>query len=146
VSKLVRVMGLVVLGLMVSTGALATTTSSATKRRSSGTAHASAGGKAHAKSTKTTAKTTTTAKKKTVSKTKVSGKHGAKPRLAVRRTRYREHFSASSFADNLTLGDAVAEAVRNAEAAGRQAFRGQLGATMLGGRSLADYLPTFMAD
>ena len=25
--------------------------------------------------------------------------------LAVRRTRYREHFSASSFADNLTLGD-----------------------------------------
>ena len=30
---------------------------------------------------------------------------GAKPRLAVRRTRYREHFSASSFADNLTLGD-----------------------------------------
>jgi len=105
VSKLVRVMGLVVLGLTVSTGALATTTSSATKRRSSGTAHASAGGKAHAKSTKTTAKTTTTAKKKTVSKTKVSGKHGAKPRLAVRRTRYREHFSASSFADNLTLGD-----------------------------------------
>src|SRR6185369_8574246 len=98
-------MGLVVLGLMVSTGALATTTSSATKRRSSGTAHASAGGKAHAKSTKTTAKTTTTAKKKTVSKTKVSGRHGAKPRLAVRRTRYREHFSASSFADNLTLGD-----------------------------------------
>src|ERR1700730_9206559 len=30
---------------------------------------------------------------------------GAKPRLAVRRTRYHEHFSASSFADNLTLGD-----------------------------------------
>ena len=48
--------------------------------------------------------------------------------------------------DNLTLGDAVAEAVRNADAAGRQAFRGQLGATMFGGRSLADYLPTFMAD
>ena len=32
---------------------------------------------------------------------------GAKARLAVRRTRYVEHFSASSFADNLTLGDVV---------------------------------------
>ncbi len=31
--------------------------------------------------------------------------HGARPKLAVRRTRYHEHFSASSFADNLTLGD-----------------------------------------
>ena len=33
--------------------------------------------------------------------------HGARPTLAVRRTRYHEHFSASSFADNLTLGDVV---------------------------------------
>jgi penicillin-binding protein 2 len=32
---------------------------------------------------------------------------GARPRLAVRRTRYMEHFSASSFADNLTLGDVI---------------------------------------
>jgi penicillin-binding protein 2 len=32
---------------------------------------------------------------------------GARPTLAVRRTRYHEHFSASSFADNLTLGDVV---------------------------------------
>lgn len=30
---------------------------------------------------------------------------GARPVLAVRRTRYVEHFSANSFADNLTLGD-----------------------------------------
>jgi len=37
----------------------------------------------------------------------VSHGHGARPKLAVRRTRYREHFSASSFADNLTLGDVV---------------------------------------
>nr|WP_257031214.1 penicillin-binding transpeptidase domain-containing protein [Edaphobacter lichenicola] len=38
----------------------------------------------------------------------VVGRHrGARPTLAVRRTRYQEHFSASSFADNLTLGDVV---------------------------------------
>jgi cell division protein FtsI/penicillin-binding protein 2 len=98
-------MGLVVLGLTLVSGAQATTSSSTTKRRSSGTAHASASGKSHAKSAKATAKTTTTAQKKTVSKTSVSRRHGAKPRLAVRRTRYHEHFSASSFADNLTLGD-----------------------------------------
>ncbi len=103
-SKLVRVMGLVVLGWMMGSAAQATTSSTA-KHRSSGTAHASAGGKAHAKSTKTNVKTGATTKKKTVSKTTVSVRHGAKPRLAVRRTRYHEHFSASSFADNLTLGD-----------------------------------------
>jgi penicillin-binding protein 2 len=37
-------------------------------------------------------------------KTRVRGR-GAKARLAVRRTRYVEHFTSSSFADNLTLGD-----------------------------------------
>ena len=62
---------------------------------------------------KTTAKSTTaksTASKSTTgrvtTKTTVHG-HGARPTLAVRRTRYREHFTASSFADNLTLGDVV---------------------------------------
>ena len=100
-SKLVRVIGLIFLGLMLGTGAQATTSSSATKHRSSGTAHATASGKAHtAKST--TAKT----KSKTVSsKTSVRHGRGARAKLAVRRTRYYEHFSASSFADNLTLGD-----------------------------------------
>jgi len=34
--------------------------------------------------------------------------HGASAKLAVKRTRYQEHFSASSFADNLTLGDITA--------------------------------------
>ena len=32
-------------------------------------------------------------------------RRGAKTVLAVRRSKYHEHFSASSFADNLTLGD-----------------------------------------
>ena len=62
---------------------------------------------------KTTAKSTTaksTASKSTTgrvtTKTTVHA-HGARPTLAVRRTRYRERFTASSFADNLTLGDVV---------------------------------------
>ena len=37
-------------------------------------------------------------------KTVVRGR-GARPRLAVRRTRYVERFTANSFSDNLTLGD-----------------------------------------
>jgi penicillin-binding protein 2 len=108
VLKLVRVVGLIFLGLMLGSGAQATTSSSASKRRSSGTAHSAASGRAHsAKSTpaKTKNKAVST---KSVSGTKsVSARRGrgAKTRLAVRRTRYYEHFSASSYADNLTLGD-----------------------------------------
>ena len=48
--------------------------------------------------------------------------------------------------DNLTLGEAVTEAVRNAEIAGRQAFRERLGAAAFGGRSLLDFAPRFLAD
>jgi DNA-binding protein YbaB len=48
--------------------------------------------------------------------------------------------------DNLTLGDVVAEAVRNAEDAGRQAFREGLGAATFGGRSLTELLPKLLAD
>ena len=104
-SKLVRVIGLLFVGLMLSPGAGATTSSSTTKHKSSGTAHASASGKSRAtKSTRASAKTATS---KSVSTKTASGRrgHGARPRLAVRRSRYHEHFSASSFADNLTLGD-----------------------------------------
>jgi penicillin-binding protein 2 len=102
VSKLVRVIGLLVVGLMLGSGAWATTSSSTTKRKSSGTAHASTSGRSRAAKS-----TSATAKSKSVSTKKVSAKRsrGARPRLAVRRSRYREHFSASSFADNLTLGD-----------------------------------------
>jgi membrane carboxypeptidase/penicillin-binding protein len=104
VSKLVRVIGVLFLSLMMGSGAQATTSSSASKHHSSGTAHASTSGKSH--TTKTTAKTKTSTTK-TVSTKSVSARHGhgAKTKLAVRRTRYYERFSASSFADNLTLGD-----------------------------------------
>jgi membrane carboxypeptidase/penicillin-binding protein len=102
VSKLVRVIGLIFLCLTLGTGAQATSSSSVTKHRSSGKSHASTSGKA--KTTKT--KSTKIAKSKSVTTRKVSVRRGAKPKLAVRRTRrYYEHFSASSFADNLTLGD-----------------------------------------
>lgn len=106
-SKLVRVIGLIFLGLMLGSGAQATTASSATKRRSSGTAHAAASGKSHAAKSTTAKSTTAKTKSQTVSAKRVSARHGrgARAKLAVRRTRYYEHFSASSFADNLTLGD-----------------------------------------
>lgn len=106
-SKLVRVIGLIFLGLMLGSGAQATTASSATKRRSSGTAHAAASGKSHAAKSTTAKSTTAKTKSQTVSAKSVSARHGrgARAKLAVRRTRYYEHFSASSFADNLTLGD-----------------------------------------
>jgi len=97
VSKWVRVIGGILLGLVVGSGveAVAITSSSNVKHRSSGTVRASASGKA---------RTTAKSKGKTVA---VKGKRrgGARVKLAVRRTRNFEHFSASSFADNLTLGD-----------------------------------------
>jgi len=79
----------------------AATSSSSLKHKSSGTTHASASGKTHA--SKTTAKSTKTASKTTTASGRHS--HGARTKLAVRRTRHYERFSASSFADNLTLGD-----------------------------------------
>jgi len=102
-SKLVRIIGVILLGLVVGSGVeAAATSSSSVKHKSSGKAHVS---KTTAKSTKT--KATTSSKTRTVSTTTASGSHsrGARAKLAVRRTRSYEHFSASSFADNLTLGD-----------------------------------------
>ena len=72
------------------------------KRRHTATTHIAAA--AHtAAATSKSAGTKAVAAKVTVGTGAASG--GARPKLAVRRTRYREHFSASSFADNLTLGD-----------------------------------------
>lgn len=97
-----RIVGVVLVGLMLGWGAdtVALTSSGGTKHHSSGTSHSSV------------AKTRVAAKRRSKGATTVSatsGRHrrGAKTRLAVRRTRHYEHFSASSFADNLTLGDAT---------------------------------------
>jgi penicillin-binding protein 2 len=104
VSRSLKVCGALLFGLVLGAGVGANATTSTTgkaKRHSAGTAHVATSVKAHSSST---AKGTT----HVVATHGVAGHHrGARPTLAVRRTRYQEHFSASSFADNLTLGDVV---------------------------------------
>jgi DNA-binding protein YbaB len=60
-------------------------------------------------------------------------------------TRITIHRAARAL-DNLSLGDAVTEAVRKAEDAGRHAFRDGLATATFGGRSLTDFMPKLMAD
>jgi penicillin-binding protein 2 len=92
-SGLMKVCGAVLFGLVFCVGAGASGTTSTTgkmKRHSAGTARVA---------TKLSAKTGSS--RTSVKSASVKRTH------AVRRTRYKEHFSASSFADNLTLGDVV---------------------------------------
>jgi penicillin-binding protein 2 len=105
VSKLLRVCGAILFGLVFCAGADAsgkTVTTGKTRHHSSGTARVAA---------KVSTRSTTTKRagvaKRSVSTTTAAGVHrrSTHTTLAVRRTRYHEHFSASSFADNLTLGD-----------------------------------------
>ena len=107
VSRLFRVIGVVLLGLVVGSGVEAAAIPSQTaKHRSAGTVRSGARGKTSvAKSTKTARSTKASKSKSVVAVTKIRGRRGARTRLAVRRSRYYEHFTASSFADNLTLGD-----------------------------------------
>ena len=100
-SKWVRFFGGVLLGLVLGSGieVSAITSTGSVRHHSSGTTHVSAKGKI-AK----TSKSRKTTKRAVVARTGAK-RRGARTRLAVRRTRYYEHFSASSFADNLTLGD-----------------------------------------
>jgi penicillin-binding protein 2 len=96
VSNLLKMLGVLLFSLAV--GASATTTTS--KKHSTGSVHTTIKAKT---SVSHTGKSTHVA---ATSKVVVHKRgHGAKAKLAVRRTRYQEHFSASSFADNLTLGD-----------------------------------------
>lgn len=104
-SKWVRVFGGVLLGLVLGSGieVWAITSTGSVKHHSSGTTHVSAKGKL-SKTSKTVVSRKSS--KTTVVRRVSSGRgRGARTRLAVRRSRYYEHFSASSFADNLTLGD-----------------------------------------
>ncbi len=113
-SGLIKFYVAVLLGLVLGAGvgaSAATITTGKVKRHSAGTTRVST--KVTARSTsrtgvKTKAAKSTGATARGVATTKVvlHGRgRGARPKLAVRRTRYYEHFSASSFADNLTLGD-----------------------------------------
>jgi penicillin-binding protein 2 len=118
VSGLIKVYGVVLFGLVLGAGVgarAATITTSKTRHHSAGTARVAAKLTAHSTS-HTEAKSAAARKTggtKTVGTTHAVASgvvahrrgHGARPTLAVRRTRYHEHFSASSFADNLTLGD-----------------------------------------
>ena len=98
-----RIVGVVLVGLMLGWGAdsVALTPVSGTKHHSSGTSHSSVA-RTRVAARKSSKKARGTAK---VSATSSRHRRGARSRLAVRRTRHYEHFSASSFADNLTLGD-----------------------------------------
>ena len=109
-SRLIRLLGGVVfcLGFGGLAGWAVPTTTTTHHAPAKGVVSHTSGSKA-----KTTAKSTTaksTASKSTTGRvaTKTTVRTGgARPKLAVKRTRYRERFTASSFADNLTLGDVV---------------------------------------
>jgi penicillin-binding protein 2 len=112
VSRTLKVFGALLFGLLLGAGvdanaATTTATTSKTKHHSAGTTRVATSVKTHSGASRSSsaAKGTSHA----VATTTVAGRrrHGARPTLAVRRTRYQEHFSASSYADNLTLGDVV---------------------------------------
>ena len=118
VSRLVKIYGAILFGLVLGAGVgvrAATITTGKSKHRSAGTARVAARLSARSGGTHTSVKraatSTTGLNTHTTAKTMVAAGHGhaAHATLAVRRTRrrYYEHFSASSFADNLTLGDIV---------------------------------------
>jgi penicillin-binding protein 2 len=114
VSRLIKFYGAILFGLVLGAGVGANasgiaTTPGKTKRHSAGTTHVATAVKARSG----TSRSRVTAKKTSrsshvIATARVAGRrHGARPTLAVRRTRFQEHFSASSYADNLTLGDVV---------------------------------------
>ncbi|WP_353073757.1 penicillin-binding transpeptidase domain-containing protein [Tunturiibacter gelidoferens] len=102
-----KVFGALLFGLVLGAGVSANATTSTTgkaRRHSAGTARVATTVKPHSGASRSAARGTT----HVVATHGFVGHHrGARPTLAVRRTRYQEHFSASSFADNLTLGDIV---------------------------------------
>jgi penicillin-binding protein 2 len=89
-----------------STTAHTSTAHTTTAHKTTTTAHTTT---AHTTASKAVAARTTTAKASTVRVRATTTPRGNAPRLAVKRTtKYHERFTASSFADNLTLGDVVA--------------------------------------
>jgi penicillin-binding protein 2 len=108
VAGLFKFYGAVLFGLALGAGvdARATTvTTSKTRHHSAGTARVAAKLKAHTGGKSVVGATAVGGPTHSAATGTAAHRHGARPALAVRRTRYREHFSASSFADNLTLGD-----------------------------------------
>src|SRR5580698_3082209 len=108
VSGLMKVCGAIVFGLVLGAGvdaSAATVTTSKAKRHSAGTTRV-----ASKLTTKSASAKRSSGTAHAVATTKVGVRRRgrvARPMLAVRRTRFYERFTASSFADNLTLGDVV---------------------------------------
>lgn len=107
-----KIYGAILFGLVLGAGVDASAAGTTTTTPSSKTKHHSAGTARVATKLKVSSSTSHTASKSSgtahgVTGTRVRHGHGARPTLAVRRTRYQEHFSASSYADNLTLGDVI---------------------------------------
>src|SRR5277367_5615488 len=101
VSRLVKMSGAILFGLVFCAGAGAsgtTTTTGKMKRHSAGTAHVATKLAAHSSASHPSAKSSVATKAGTthhVATTKIvaGGSHGTHTTLAVRRTRYHEHFS-----------------------------------------------------
>ena len=88
--------------LWAGTDADARTRTGSTRHHSSGTARVAARVRPHSGAT---AAVRSSRRLVAVSTVGSRRRRGSGTALAVRRTRYQEHFSASSYADNLTLGD-----------------------------------------
>jgi penicillin-binding protein 2 len=114
-AKSINYLGAILFGLVFGAGVVANaatpTTTGKTKRHSAGTAHVATKLTAHAGTSHTSLKraaSKTTPTTHAIATTRVvTHGHVVHTTLAVRRTRFHEHFSASSFADNLTLGDVI---------------------------------------
>jgi penicillin-binding protein 2 len=108
-SRIVRLMCVVLFCLVVSGEGLAKTTTTTIHHAKSGkvVSKPKTASKKHVAVTTKGSGTKTKAHVSTVSTTTTVGHRSVKGRkvLAVKRTRYYERFTASSFADNLTLGD-----------------------------------------
>lgn len=111
-SRSMKIFGAILFGLVLGAGVDAkasgttTTTVAKAKHHSAGTARVATKLKsASSVSHRSSASKRSSAAQTVSASTVVRHGHGARPMLAVRRTRYQEHFSASSYADNLTLGD-----------------------------------------
>jgi len=98
VSQILKMLCVLLFSLAAEAGATTTTA----KKHSTSTVHTTTKAKAKSGASHTVKSTHVAATSKVVVHKRG---RGAKAKLAVRRTRYQEHFSASSFADNLTLGD-----------------------------------------
>jgi penicillin-binding protein 2 len=114
--KLMKICGVIFFCLVMCAGieAGATKTSGKAGRHSAGTVRAAAKARVHGGTARTSkarlkgSKALRSASGGSVHAVSTVGhrrRRGGRTVLAVRRTRYHEHFSASSYADNLTLGD-----------------------------------------